>query len=89
MNSFLCSAASRRRLIVSINIIWLIETCGLVWGQPGRAEQSAPFTETEQAPGKNEPGNAQPGPPAGPPATIDDFRQARFGMNKEQVMTVK
>src|SRR5207245_5841546 len=87
MNAFLCSAASRRRLIVFINIIWLIEACGLVWGQPGRVEQSAPITETETepAPSKSEPGNAQPSAPAGPPATIDGFRQARFGMSEEQV----
>jgi len=57
---------------------------GLVGADPG-AEQSAPVTETEQAPGKNEPGDAQPSPPAGPPAQIEGFRQARFGMSEEQV----
>jgi len=52
-------------------------------GQPGRAEQSAPVTETEQAPGKNEPGNDQPSPrrTAGsnrgvPPSAVRDERGA-------------
>ena len=83
MYSFPCRGARRPHLIVVA--IWLIEICGLVLGQPGRAEQSAPFAETEQAPGKNEPGSAQPSPPVGPPAQIEGFRQARFGMSEEQV----
>ena len=31
----------------------------------------------------------QPSPPAGPPATIDGFRQARFGMSEEQVRRIR
>ena len=83
MNSFLCCGASRRRLILVA--IWLIGTCGVAWGQAGRAEEGARNAETEQAPVNDQPGNAQPSPPAGPPATIDGFRQARFGMSEEQV----
>jgi hypothetical protein len=60
-------------------------TCGLVCGPPGSAEQGARSAETEQAPGKDVPGNVQPSPPTGPPAQIEGFRQARFGMNEEQV----
>jgi hypothetical protein len=44
------------------------------------AEEGARNAETEQAPVKE-----QPSPPAGPPATIDGFRQARYGMSEEQV----
>ena len=84
MDIFPCSAASRRRLIVLVNMIWFIETHGLVWGQPGTVEQSAPIAEAEPAPSKPEPGNAQPSPPAGPLAQIDGLRQARFGMSEEQ-----
>jgi hypothetical protein len=85
MNSFPYSHVSRRRLLVFVIVIWLIDTCSVVCGQPWRAEQIVPVTETEPTPGKNEPGNAQPSAPAGPPATIDGFRQARFGMNEELV----
>ena len=83
MNSFLGRHASPRRLLGVV--IWLMATCGFFCEPPGGAEQSARSAETEQAPGKDEPGNAQPSPPAGPPAEIDGFRQARFGMNEEQV----
>jgi hypothetical protein len=44
------------------------------------AEEGARNAETEQAPVKD-----QPAPSAGSPATIDGFRQARFGMSEEQV----
>jgi hypothetical protein len=52
----------------------------VAWGQAGRAEEGARSAETERRPGQD-----QPKPLAGPPATIDGFRQARFGMNEEQV----
>src|ERR1700756_4361416 len=83
MNSFLGRGASPRRLLIVV--IWLMTTWGLVCGPPGGAEQSARSAETEQAPGKNEPGKDQPSPPTGPPAQIEGFRQARFGMSEEQV----
>lgn len=78
INSFLGRNASRRTLIVVA--LWLMATCGLVWGQAGRAEESAPSAAAEQSGVKD-----QPGPPVGPPAEIEGFRQARFGMNEEQV----
>jgi hypothetical protein len=83
MNYFCRRGASRRRLIVLG--IWLIWTCVLAWGQAGRAEECAPITEAEQGAAKDHPGQDQPAPPAGPPAVVDGFRQARFGMNEEQV----
>ena len=58
--------------------------CGLAWGQAGRAEESAPGAATDQ-PGNDQPEKDQPSPPAGPPAQIEGFRQARFGMSEEQV----
>ena len=44
------------------------------------AEENATTAGPEQGAAKD-----QPSPPAGPPATIDGFRQARFGMSEEQV----
>jgi hypothetical protein len=60
-------------------------TCGLVWGQAGRAEESAPGAAAEQGGVKDQFGKDQPRPPAGPPAEIEGFRQARFRMSEEQV----
>ena len=70
-------------------------TCGLIWEPAGRAEESAPSAAADQGtikdqPGKDQPGKDQPdkdqsSPPAGPPAQIEGFRQARFGMSEEQV----
>jgi hypothetical protein len=65
-------------------------TCGLTWGQAGRAEESAPSAAADQGaikdlPGKDQPDKDQSSPPAGPPAQIEGFRQARFGMSEEQV----
>ena len=65
-------------------------TCGLAWGPAGRAEESAPSAAAAQGtikdqPGKDQPDKDQSSPPAGPPAQIEGFRQARFGMNEEQV----
>ena len=44
------------------------------------AAESAPIVGGEPGPAKN-----QPHAPAAPPTAIDGFRQARFGMNEEQV----
>jgi len=49
------------------------------------AEERAPTTQPEQDAVRDQPGKDQPSPPAGPPVTIDGFRQARFGMSEEQV----
>jgi hypothetical protein len=71
--------------IVIVCIICLIVTCGIAWAQAGRAEESAPVAGADQGAVKDHPGQNQVAPPAGPPATIDGFRQARFGMSEEQV----
>jgi hypothetical protein len=65
-------------------------TCGLAWGPAGRAEESAPSAAADQGtikdqPGKDQPDKDQSSPPAGPPAQIEGFRQARFEMSEEQV----
>jgi hypothetical protein len=65
--------AKRRRL--ALLTIWLIGYCGFANQPTATAENAAPLSEAEQ----------QPAPPAGPPATMDGFRQALFGMNEEQV----
>jgi hypothetical protein len=78
MNSFPGRDPSRRQLAVLV--IWAMGYCALAWGQAVMAEESAPSARPEQGAVKD-----QPGPPAGPPATIDGFRLARFGMSEEQV----
>ena len=83
MNSFRSHRASRRRLIVAV--IWLMTTCGFVWGQAARAEESTPSAAADQGAAKDQSGRDQPSPPCGPPAQIEGFRQARFGMSEEQV----
>jgi hypothetical protein len=94
MTSYSCHGESRRRLITLgawlILAVWLIGTCALGVRQAVTAENTAPRTETEQSgrkddSGKDQPGQDQPKPPAGPPAQIEGFRQARFGMSEEQV----
>jgi hypothetical protein len=60
-------------------------TCGFAWGQARGAEESAPGAPTDQGAAKDQLGKDQPSPPTGPPAQIEGFRQARFGMSEEQV----
>ena len=60
-------------------------TCGFVWGQAARAEESTPSAAADQGAAKDQSGRDQPSPPCGPPAQIEGFRQARFGMSEEQV----
>ena len=55
--------------------ILLIGYCGFANEPVAIAESIAPNSEAEQP----------PAPPTGPPATIDGFRQALFGMSEEQV----
>jgi hypothetical protein len=60
-------------------------TCGIAWGQAGRSEESAPSAPADQGAAKDQLGKDQPSPPTGPPAEIEGFREARFGMSEEQV----
>ena len=82
-NSFSARDTSLRQLIVLA--IWLMTTYGFVWEQAGRAVESAPGAAADQGADKDQLGKDQPSPPAGPPAQIDGFRLARFGMSEEQV----
>ena len=50
------------------------------FGATAIAENTAPKSEVEQGAAEQAPGQ-----PSGPPATIDGFRQALFGMSEEQV----
>ena len=66
--------------------VLLVALCGVAWGQAATTEETAPKAEAEQSGGiKDLPGKDQPSPPVGPPAQIEGFRQARFGMSEEQV----
>jgi hypothetical protein len=69
---------------VAVLALSLIGCCSL-WSLPGFAEDVAPKAGAEQSGGKEQPGQDQPKPPAGPPAQIEGFRKARFGMSEEQV----
>jgi hypothetical protein len=60
-------------------------TCGFACGQAGRAEESAPGAAADQGGVKDQLGKDLPAPPVGPPAEIEGFRQARFGMSEDQV----
>jgi hypothetical protein len=73
-----------KRWLWSLLAIWLIGYCGLVGKQPATAQDSAPKSPAAQGAAEQQ----QPNPPAGPPATIEGFRQALFGMNEEQVRQV-
>ena len=81
--SFLDRSARWRRLVILA--VWLMSYCSPAWGPAATAEESAPKTGTDRGAGKDQPGSDQPSPPAAPPATIEGFRQARFGMSEEQV----
>jgi len=81
--SFLDRSARWRRLAVLA--VWVMSYCSPAWGPAATAEESAPKTGTDQGAGKDQPGSDQPGPPTAPPAAIEGFRQARFGMSEEQV----
>ena len=67
----------------SLLALWLIGSCGLAGNQAATAEDSTPKSPVEQGAVEQ-----QPNPPTGPPATIEGFRQALFGMNEEQVRQV-
>lgn len=61
--------------------VCLIGYCGLAGERATSAEGNAAKSQAEPAP----PAEPQPSPPAGPPAMIEGFRQALFGMSEEQV----
>jgi len=64
---------------LAVVAVCLLGSCGLIWSQAAAADQGAPESEVEQGAVKE-----QPSPPIRPPATIEGFRQARFGMSEEQ-----
>lgn len=73
----------RNRFRPSAGIVLALLAIGSIWGaaQPTCANDQLPAkSEAEQGAVTN-----RPGPPAAPPAAIDGFRQARFGMSEEQV----
>jgi hypothetical protein len=63
-------------LEIAVLALWLAGTCGPAWGQAATADEMLPKIEPEPGAAKERPG---------PPTTIEGFRQARFGMNEEQV----
>jgi hypothetical protein len=73
--------AKRWRLVLVA--IGLIGYCGFAGEQATTAEDSPAKSEVEQGAVEQ-----QPSPPAGPPAAIEGFRQALFGMTEEQVRQV-
>ena len=73
-----------KRWLLALPAIWLIEYCGLVGKQAATAQDSVPKSAVEQGAVEQQQSN----PPAGPPATIEGFRQALFGMNEDQVRQV-
>jgi hypothetical protein len=56
--------------------MWLLGFWALAWGLTAIAQEKTPPSEI---------GQDQPNPPGEPPAMIEGFRQARFGMSEEQV----
>jgi hypothetical protein len=75
----------RRAATIGFAALWLIAASGLVCGPRAIGEATPPEAATEQPAIKDQPGKDRPSPPVGPPATIEGFRQARFGMSEEQV----
>jgi hypothetical protein len=74
---------SAKRLLSGLFAVWLIGCCGLAGDRAAGAEDSVAKSAVEQG-ASDQP----PSPPAGPPATIEGFRQALFGMSEEQVRQV-
>jgi hypothetical protein len=73
-----------KRWLSRLLALWLIGACGLAGNQAATAQDSA----AKRPVGQGAVEQRQPNPPAGPPATIEGFRQALFGMNEEQVRQV-
>ena len=82
-------ASIKRSILARLGRSWRLAVLAgwlaLAGGQAATAEETAPKTEAEQSSVKDHPGDEQPSRPVGPPAQIDGFRQARFGMGEEQV----
>jgi hypothetical protein len=74
MKKFVPRQWGKSRRLALLTIL-LIGYCGFANEPVAIAESNAPKSEAEQP----------PAPPSGPPATIDGFRQALFGMSEEQV----
>ncbi len=73
----------RNRFRPSARIVLALLAIGSIWGaaQPACANDQLPAnSEAEKGAATD-----RPGPPIGPPAAIEGFRQARFGMSEEQV----
>jgi hypothetical protein len=73
-----------KRWLLGLLAMWLIGYCALAGKQGATAQDSASKSAVEQGAVEQQ----QPNPPAGPPVTIEGFRQALFGMNDEQVRQV-
>jgi hypothetical protein len=80
MNKLFSNRAARR-CRYSLLAIWLIGCCGLVGERGAIAEDTPAKSQVEQGAATEQ----QPSPPPGPPAMIEGFRQALFGMSEEQV----
>jgi hypothetical protein len=65
--------------------VWLMAPSPLGWGQAAVAQETAPKAGAEQSGDRDHPGEERSGTLVGPPARIEGFRQARFGMSEEQV----
>jgi hypothetical protein len=63
----------------AIIAVWLLGYCGYIGGETVTAEEGFRRSGAEQQAVTDRP------TPAGSPATIEGFRQARFGMSEEQV----
>ena len=86
MHEEVLSARCGRCWRLAVLAVWLMALSPLGWGQAATTEETAPKAEAEQSGGiKDQPGKDQPSPPVRPPAQIEGFRQARFGMAEEQV----
>jgi hypothetical protein len=55
------------------------------WRQVATTKEIAPNPEVGPSGVGDQPEKEQPSPPVEPPAEIEGFRQARFGMSEEQV----
>jgi hypothetical protein len=77
--SNLFSRRAIKRWRYSLLAVCLVGYCGFCGGQTAPAEDSPAKGAAGSSPAE------QPTPPAGPPAMIEGFRQALFGMSEEQV----
>jgi hypothetical protein len=71
--------SAAQRLFVALAML-LARCSGLAWEPAVLAQQKEPAEEIPPAAARD-----QPSPPGEPPAAIEGFRDARFGMSEEQV----